>query len=727
MRIYEFAKKAGISSKELLALLKQNGFSFETHMSILTPEALLFLEKKPSSTNQASSSNNLQQKIDSNNNSKSVEKNTMQNQKSSSTPKEKKPRIIEDEFAPVLEEIELDSAYKHIKKSEDSPLFSKIKKSETKVAAPLKPLSRTPRRKEEKNQPQVLVPKNEIIVSSDKYLFEVAEEMGRPASELILALLKTGVVCNRNQMVSVDIIKKLAKIFGISVIEASTASQAFEKTTITQGADRWPVVVVMGHVDHGKTTLLDYIRRTNVAQREKGGITQHLGAHEVDSSHGKIVFLDTPGHAAFVNMRKRGARVTDIAILVVAADDGVMPQTIEALKNAQEAKIPVIVAVNKIDKVPNREIALETIKRQLSNYNLLPEDWGGDTIYVPLSAKTGEGVTDLLEMIILQSQIMELKAYADKPGTGIVLESSLEKGYGPVANVLFLEGSVKIGDFFRTGSVTGKVRFIFNEKKEKLQNVGPSTPVQLVGFDEMPIAGNSISVVSYNEYLSVKNNVTFKQPYTSASLFESQKKNINILLKADAYGSVEVALESIKQLSQKNPASLSQYNIISHGIGDVSEGDVAFAYDTEAFIIALHVKVERNAALYAKNQGVAIVKHDIIYRLLEELEERLQKDVPVTLVSKKTGDAVVLKVFNIKGVGIVIGGAVKNGIFTRTGKAVCIRQSKKVGEGKITSLQRNKASVKEVHAGFEFAFACDGFQDWQEGDIVECYVESPAA
>lgn len=663
MRIYEFAKQENISSAKILEKLKANGFEFKNHMSVLDEKSLIFLRS-------------------------SFSKSEEESKKAVISPESKK--ISSDKVA---------------SSSEDQNQL----RSEKKQPLPVKKTH-----------------DNEIVIDKEMPLFEVARKMGKTSGDLILVLLKKGVAYNRNHVLTVETIKELAQHFDLGIAKARSLEAGISDVVDDEsGVPRWPVVVVMGHVDHGKTTLLDFIRKTNVALREKGGITQHLGAYEVASSHGKIVFLDTPGHEAFVTMRKRGARVTDLAILVVAADDGVMPQTIEALKSAQDVQIPIIVAINKIDKAQDAS-AVESIKRQLSSYDLIAEDWGGDTVFVPISAKTGEGVDELLEMVVLQAQLMELKAYPLRSARGIILESKIEKGYGSVANAILREGTIKKGDHFVCGDTTGKVRLLFDSFGEKIEQAGPSVPIRIVGFDKLATSGDIIKVVPYVVYSKAKSLIRSKKSFNLGfAIADAKKKIINLIIKADAYGSVEVVVDSIQRLVENNKDSGSAYNVIYSGIGDVSESDIDFAVDTRAKIVVLHAKVERKASLLAKENSIDVFKHSIIYRLLEDLEKILQEDIVPVIISKKIGEASVLKVFNIKGVGVITGALVKSGSFAKNGRVVCLRNSVTCGEGSITSLQRNKTVVAEVHEGFDFAFACDAFQDWKIGDTVECFIDAP--
>jgi translation initiation factor IF-2 len=468
----------------------------------------------------------------------------------------------------------------------------------------------------------------------------------------------------------------------------------------------------------------------NVAASEKGGITQHLGAYEVVSTHGKIVFLDTPGHEAFSYIRERGARVTDIVVLVVAVDDGIKPQTIEAIKHAKAANVPIIVVINKIDKIQS-PAAIETVKRQLAQYDLMPEDWGGKTIVVPISAKTGQGVDNLLELIVLQAQIMELKADPTAPARAFVLESKVERGYGPVATVICVEGTLKQGDYFTCGGSTGKVRLLINSYGIKVSSVGPAVPVRVVGFDSFSAMGDWLGVVSQADYAKAKANKSVEPTTTgeggAAQLMlhmdTEKQKSLNLIIKTDTRGSKEALMGCIEKLSKLSREVKCPIYVVASGIGDISEGDIDFAASTNSVIIGLHIKQEKNAITLAKQKNIVVLIHHIIYHLVEELEQLLQSKREVEIVWNKVGEAVVKKVFDIKGVGVIAGCYMRDGILSRDYKVVCMRDGKKIGEGKVTSLQRDKKTVKEVHAGFECGFVCDGFNDWAEGDVVLCYTQ----
>jgi translation initiation factor IF-2 len=477
-------------------------------------------------------------------------------------------------------------------------------------------------------------------------------------------------------------------------------------------------VVVVGHVDHGKTTLLDYIRKTRVALKEKGGITQHLGAYEAVTPHGNIVFLDTPGHEAFSKIRQRGIRVADLVILVVAADDGVMPQTVEAIKHAQLMEAPIIVALNKVDRADATRI--EVVKRQLSQYNIIVEDWGGDVICVPISAKFGTGIDQLLEMLALQAEIMELRAEVNIPANGYILESSIEKGRGPVATVITQNGVLNIGDYFSCGNTSGRVSSLVDSTGQRIKEASPSIPVQVAGFDDRPEAGDFFAVIQKDEYLKLKSSSGDKQ--TLAGKRFIYENGINLLVKTDNHSSLEAVVEGIDKLSKKLK---NGFNILRQSIGDVAESDIEFAYNTGSRIVCFNVKIESNAYDLADRKKVSILHYGIIYKLLEDLSAIADELKEIEMVRTKIGEAIVLKVFDIKKIGIIAGSVVRDGRFTRDGFAVIWRGRSKIGEGKISSLQRDKKTVKEVATGFECAFMVNGFTDWMMDDRVECFIDIP--
>jgi translation initiation factor IF-2 len=586
------------------------------------------------------------------------------------------------------------------------------------------------RRDQAAHVPEVIT---EITVTEQLPLFQVADMMGRSSSEVIMVLLKQGNVYNRNQLLPLQTIVTLGKAFDVAVHIPTEKLSQVKKTTLDKqidGVQRSPIVVVMGHVDHGKTTLLDFVRKMNTAAREKGGITQHLAAYEVDSKQGKITFLDTPGHKAFSYMRERGAKVTDIAILVIAADDGIKPQTIEALNHAKKAEVPIIVAITKIDKVANKSTALDTIKRQLTEHGMVAEDWGGDTVCVPLSAKTGEGVEELLEMVSLQAELLELRADVDGEARAFVLESKLERGYGPVATVISLKGKLRVGDHFVCGSSSGKIRLLINSYGQKVTEALPSIPVQVVGFSDFVSLGDWLQVVPVKEYAKARSSrsVSLLSPVVASTaqlMLKEQKTDnlIKILIKTDTQGSLQAIVTSIDEVVRKHKNIPAQFQIVSSGVGDLSEGDISLAHDMKALIVTLHIRTERNAISLAKEKDVEIHSYQIIYQLIDYLESLLLRYRVVKKYFEKVGEAVVRKVFDVKDLGVIAGCYIQDGVFSRTCKVTCIRAGKVVGEGVIASLQRDKKTVKEVHKGFECGFICNGFSGWQEGDTVHAFIE----
>jgi translation initiation factor IF-2 len=648
-RVYELSKELGISSKDLLKLLQNQGFELASHIAIVPPEAIAKV--------------------------KQIAAQSQQKQK--------------------LEEP------KAVKATE---------------VAPARPKEQT-KEKEPEN----------VLVLAPMSVVEIAQKAHKQVSEVILSLLKQGIVTTKNQLLPEKTVAQLAHVYGLKIVEKSKTPQAEEikagLETTAEGTwqERLPVVVVIGHVDHGKTTLLDFVRKTRVAAKEKGGITQHLGAYEVSTSQGGIVFLDTPGHEAFSLMRARGIRVADIAILIVAADDGVMPQTLDAIKLTKAAQVPIIVAINKIDKAAPAQI--ETVRRQLAQFDLVPEEWGGQTVCMPISAKTGEGVNELLEVIVLQAQLMELKANLTVPARGFILESKIEKGRGPVATVICQHGTLKVGQYFIAGITQGKVSSLMDTAGLRVIEVGPSTPVQVAGFSELPNAGDTFEVVlqeifkkrAHGYPLEARPEATLKQTLN--------EDTIRLILKADNASSREALVGAIEKLSLKAP---KKFSIVHTGVGDISESDVLLATDTQSLIYGFHVKTQPNALALIKKEQVAIKYYDIIYKLLEDLEALAQASKPIKTVLKKIGEAAIIKVFDIKGLGKVAGALVRSGRFVRDGKVVIWRGKQKVGEGTIKGLQRERKTVKEVHTGFEFALLVDGFDAWELEDRVECYQELPA-
>lgn len=710
VRVYEFSKTSGLSSKELVKLLQEHNFDVSSHMSVLTDKAIAFLEKHIAAEKAGKSS-------------------------VASAQAEKKK--AEPAKKPVTEKATVQPEEKPV---ESKPVAPEVKAPVQPVQAPAKPspVTTTPPKPEQKSvqttsssyaksamQKHAPLEPEPLVVTS-MTVGDFAEKSKKPLVDVIIYLMKKGIIAARNQVVSEEIVADLAKHYELKTVESKTP--ASEKTTTDRfqtvagekQAERLPVVVVIGHVDHGKTTLLDYIRKTRVAAREKGGITQHLGAYEAHTQFGDIVFLDTPGHEAFSLMRVRGIKVADIAILVVAADDGIMPQTIEAIRAAQQNNITIIIALNKIDKVNAQQI--DKVKHSLSQYNLTPEEWGGQTVVMPISAKLGQGVDSLLEVVCLQAQLMELAANPEVTARGFVLESKVEKGLGFVATVICQQGTLRVGDFFTAGNVQGKVNVMVDSTGARVKEALPSVPVLVAGFDQLPQVGAPFEVVTLEEYKKAR-----QMQSAAAGKFRGISAAINeqalsLIIKADNVSSLEAVLGAIEKLSGK---AFKNFNVVHAAIGPISESDVLLAADTQALIYGLHVKMQSNINTVAQKHDVTIKLFDIIYKMLEDLEVVAEQGKPVKMITKKTGEAVVLKVFDIKGLGVIAGSQVKSGVCSHKGKVIVFRGKYKVGEGQIKGLQREKKAVKEVHAGFECGFLIEGFNDFQVDDRIECYLETP--
>ena len=493
---------------------------------------------------------------------------------------------------------------------------------------------------------------------------------------------------------------------------------------------RPPVVCVMGHVDHGKTSLLDAIRNTNVTRGEAGGITQHIGAYVVNIKGQKITFLDTPGHEAFTAMRMRGANATDIAVLVVAADDGVMPQTVEAISHAKAAGVEIIVAINKIDK-PSANV--ERVKQELSEYELIPEDWGGSTIFVPVSAHTGEGIENLLEMILLTAEVSELKANPNREARGLVIEAQLDKGKGPVATILVQKGTLHVGDFIAAGACNGKVRAMMDDKGRRVKEAGPSTPVEILGLGDVPNAGEIL--MSFESDKEAKNFAGAFVTENKSRLLEETKgklsldnlfdqiqasdlKELPIIVKADVQGSVEAVKQSLTKLSNEEVI----VKVIHGGVGAINESDVSLAATSNAIIIGFNVRPDTTAKQLAEQEGVDLRLYKVIYQAIEDVEAAMKGMLDPVFEEKVIGHAEVRQLFKASGVGTIAGSYVLDGTFQRNCKVRITRGEDQIFEGELASLKRFKDDVKEVRAGYECGLVFNDFNDVKEEDKVEAYI-----
>jgi translation initiation factor IF-2 len=577
----------------------------------------------------------------------------------------------------------------------------------------------------------------EITISEGITVKELSEKLDVKANLVIKRLLDRGIFATINQTLDSKLATQLAREFGASTATVTFEEEAMQAVELAEETTdlvrRAPVVTIMGHVDHGKTSLLDVIREARVAEREAGGITQHIGAYYVEVNNRKIVFIDTPGHEAFTRMRSRGAKVTDIVILVVAADDGVMPQTLEAIDHARLARVPIIVAINKVDK-PDAQP--ERIKQQLSDRGLLAEDWGGDVVMVPVSAKTQQNIPLLLEMILLVADMQDLKANPARPAMGNVIEAKLDRGRGPVATVLVRNGTLRVGDFFICGAVFGKVRAMLDDRGNQLREAEPATPVEVLGLDSLPEAGDDFQVVTdvskaqqivrYRENkareatLARSTRLTLEQLHKQ---MEAGEVELPIILKADVSGSAEVLTETLRKLSNEKV----RINVIHSGVGAINESDVLLASASNAIIIGFNVRPERNAAALAEQEKVDIRLHTIIYDLTDEIKRAMTGLLAPVFREVFKGKAEVRETFRISKVGNVAGCFVADGAITSTCEVRLLRDNVVVHTGKIGSLRRFKDDVGEVRNGQECGITIENYGDVKQGDVIEAYVTERVA
>lgn len=581
----------------------------------------------------------------------------------------------------------------------------------------------------------VVAPKitHAIITTEEVPIKVLSEKIGVSASEIIKQLFKEGIMKTINDTVDFDYAAYIASMHEVTLelkVE-KTAEEIIYNADADDGLEnnvkRPPIVTVMGHVDHGKTSLLDAIRNTNVTSGEAGGITQHIGAYTVTANGEQITFIDTPGHAAFTAMRARGAKITDVAIIVVAADDGVMPQTIEAINHAKAAGVQIVVAINKMDKP---HIDPDRVKQQLTEYELVPEEWGGDTIMVPVSAKTGMGLDSLLESLLLVTEIKDLKANPDKRATGTVLEAKLDKGRGPVATVLVANGTLYVGDSLIAGSATGKIRAMFDDKGRKVKSAGPSMPVEVLGFSEVPQAGDYVYVADEKLVKKAaeerKNKIKLENARQTPSLnlgdlfgriSEGQLKTLNIIIKTDVQGSLEALKSSLEKISNDEV----KVSAIHGGVGGINETDIMLAKASEAIVIGFNVRADSNAKTIAEKEGVDIRLYSVIYDAVDDVTAAMKGMLAPKFRETILGSVEVREVFKITGVGTVAGGYVTSGKVARNGKVRIYRNNVSIYDGNILALKRFKDDVKEVAAGYECGISVENYNDIKIGDVFEVY------
>jgi translation initiation factor IF-2 len=601
--------------------------------------------------------------------------------------------------------------------------------------------SRLPRKKrampgKEQRKTEITTPKaSKRVIRIGDFISvgELARAMGVKAGEVVKKLMEAGTMATINQVLDGESATLMASEFGYSVEKTgfdveSAVEVGHEPSTDEALQPRPPVVTVMGHVDHGKTSLLDAIRETNVTAQEAGGITQHIGAYRVQVNAKQVTFLDTPGHEAFTSMRARGAKVTDIVVLVVAADDGVMPQTIEAINHAKAAGVPIVSAINKIDK-PDANI--DRIKQELSDHGLVPEDWGGDTICVPVSARSREGLPHLLEMILLQAEVLELRSNPEKAARGSIVEAKLDRGRGPVATVLVQEGTLKLGDPFVCGAHYGRIRAMIDDRGEKVSEAGPSVPVEILGLGTVPDAGSAFVVVA-DEATARQVADHRREKHREANLIKTSKvsledlyrqvqagatKELRVVVKADVQGSVEALSDALARLS----ADEVRLAVLHASVGGITESDVMLASASNAVVIGFNVRPEAKATQAAEREGVDLRLYTIIYEALNDVRDAMEGLLEPTLREKTVGRAEVRETFTVPGVGTIAGCYVVDGKITRSNQVRLVRDHVVVYTGKVSSLRRFKDDAREVLSGYECGIGLDNFQDLKVGDAIEAF------
>ncbi|MFX3624661.1 MAG: translation initiation factor IF-2 [Ectobacillus sp.] len=687
IRVYEYAKQQNVSSKDIITKLKEMNIEVSNHMAMLDDEVVVELDKQLNPAQQ------------------------------------KEKRSIVDEF----EENEVEE-----KRSKKNSNKKKKKDKKTSDTRQNRHAAAAKKGNVGKASGEAV---DKIVFSGTLTVGELAKKLGKEPSEIIKKLFMLGVMATINQDLDKDTIELIAGEYGIEVEEEVVIDETNFETFIDETdaeedlVERPPVVTIMGHVDHGKTTLLDSIRNSKVTEGEAGGITQHIGAYQVEINDKKITFLDTPGHAAFTTMRARGAQVTDITILVVAADDGVMPQTVEAINHAKAAEVPIIVAVNKMDKPSANP---DRVMQELTEYGLIPEAWGGDTIFVPISALTGDGIDNLLEMILLVSEVEEFKANPNRFALGTVIEAQLDKGKGPVATLLVQNGTLRVGDPIVVGTAFGRVRAMVNDHGRRVKEAGPSTPVEITGLNEVPQAGDRFMVFADEkrarqigearaQRLLVEQRGD-KAKLSLEDLFQQiqqgEVKEINLIVKADVQGSVEALAASLQKIEVEGV----KVKIIHTGVGAITESDIILASASNAIVIGFNVRPDVNAKRTAETENVDVRLHRIIYNVIEEIEFAMKGMLDPEFEEKVIGQAEVRQVFKVSKVGTIAGCYVTDGKITRDSSVRVIRDGVVIYDGKLDTLKRFKDDVKEVAQNYECGVTIEKYNDIKEGDIIEAYV-----
>ncbi|UCG61858.1 MAG: translation initiation factor IF-2 [Candidatus Zixiibacteriota bacterium] len=721
-RIYELAKEYKLSSNAMLAILRELKFEPKSHMSVATDEMITAIKNKFTEQKQAA-------------------KKEMEHQEQIKAAVRKKTNIgsvqISDgksKIAGIVRKIEKKQRQKDRRKKKARKAVDKVEVAKS-FKSTMAGLSGVKGKKRYRRSPQsqhaeAIEDSNVIEVNEFISVAELAKLLDIKPAEIITKLFQMGMMATINQRLDMDTIEMVSSEYGFEIAKvAEVGEYAKELEHEEKLVKRAPVVTVMGHVDHGKTSLLDYIRKTSVVAGEAGAITQHIGAYEVEYNSDRIAFLDTPGHEAFTAMRARGTQITDIVVLVVAADDGVRPQTIEAIDHAKAANVPIIVAINKVDK-PNANS--DNVRTQLSKLNLVAEEWGGKTIMVEVSAKAGTGIDKLLEMILLQAEVMDLQADPTIRAQGVVVDSKLEKGLGPVVTVMIQKGSCAVGDSIVAGTYCGRIRTITNDREEKIRSIGPSTPARITGLNGVPQAGDSFITVKNDQEAKeiglkrsqIKREQEARRTLGRMSLDrvfdrikEGQIKELRLIIKADVDGSVEVLTDTLGKIATEEVKT----NIIHSAVGAVSESDVLLATASDAVIIGFNITVDSRARDLSKQEKVDIRLYNVIYEAENDIKRALEGMLSPEVSEKFVGMAEVRDIFKIPKVGVIAGCYVKEGRFNRKDKVRLSRDGKIIFDGNIISLKRFKEDAREVKEGFECGIGLENFNDIKVGDIIEAF------
>ncbi|WP_295147921.1 translation initiation factor IF-2 [uncultured Peptoniphilus sp.] len=743
IRVHALAKEIGITSKELIAKLNELEISVKNHMSTLDSAEEnrvrnLYNKNSSKKDSPAEKKNNDKQgdnkkkthpNKEKQNNNNSGNKEFKKNNKNKTSNKENNKNDDKSEHSSNQKK-KNNKKNKSKNKENNNDKSHSFKRDLTKKKPKKKVRSKHKVEEEDKGD-------DSIIVIAPITVKDFANQLGVSVSTVITKLIGLGVMANQNQSIDEDTCILLADELGVEIeIEAPNLDQSVEEEYGLLREDRErdlkprpPVVTVMGHVDHGKTSLLDSIKKTHVTKSEAGGITQHIGAYTVNLSGKKITFLDTPGHEAFTSMRLRGAQTTDIAILVVAADDGVMPQTIEAISHARSADVPIIVAITKIDKPEGNP---ERVKQELMNENLVPEEWGGDTIVVGVSSKSGEGIDELLEMILLVAEMKELKANPNRRAIGTIIEANLDKAKGPMATILIKNGTLRFGDAIVSGTCSGRIRAMEDDKGKKVKKAGPSMPVVILGLNDVPNAGDTIyavnddktakAIADKNTEISREKRLSQTTKISLDNLFEKiseeDVKELNVVVKGDVKGSVEALNQSLLKLSTEEV----KISVIHSGVGGINESDVTLASASNAIVIGFNVRPNINAIELAKTEDVEIRTYRVIYEIINDIEQAAKGMLDPDIVEEILGRCEIRQTFKLPNNQMVAGVYVLNGKILRNSKVKVLRDDVVIHEGDIASLKRFKDDARELATGFEGGLVIDGFNDIKEGDLLESYI-----